>query len=72
MKISKVILFERGKAITSFEILYLKNDVWETAYTGNAIENGKPIELHGITAQKVRLVLNEYSSVPGIYEFTIL
>ncbi len=71
-KISKVILFESGKAITAFEIQYLKDDVWETAYSGNSVENGNPIALRGITAQKVRLVLTEFSSVPGIYEFIIL
>jgi len=72
-KISKFILFESGKAVQKFEIQVLKNDVWETAYTGNSIENGKPITLsEKITAQKVRLVLNEFSSVPGIYEFIIL
>ena len=71
-KISKVILFERGKAINAFEIQYLKDNVWETAYTGYEVENAEPIELYGITAQKVRLVLTEFSSVPGIYEFMIL
>ena len=71
-KISKVILFESGKAITAFEIQYLNDDVWETAYSGNSVENAKPIDLSGVTAQKVRLVLKEFSSVPGIYEFIIL
>ncbi len=71
-EISKVILFESGKAITAFEIQYLKDDVWETAYAGNSVENAKPIDLPGITTQKVRLVLNGFSSVPGIYEFIIL
>ena len=71
-EVSQVIIFESGKAIESFEIQYLKDDVWVTAYTGNSVENGKPIDLPVITAQKVRLVLNEFSSVPGIYEFIIL
>ena len=71
-KISKAILFESGKAINAFEIQYLKDNVWETAYVGNSVENGKPIALPEITTQKVRLVLNEFSSVPGIYEFIIL
>lgn len=71
-EISKVILFESGKAITAFEIQYLKDDGWETAYAGNSVENAKPIDLPGITTRKVRLVLNEFSSVPGIYEFIIL
>ncbi len=71
-EISKVILFESGQAITAFEIQCLKDDVWETAYSGNSVKNGMPIDLNGITAQKVRLVLNEFSSVPGIHEFIIL
>jgi alpha-L-fucosidase len=71
-KISKFILFESGEAIHEFMIQYLKDDVWETAYTGNSVENGKPVALPEITAQKVRLVLVEFSSVPGIYELIIL
>lgn len=71
-KISKVILFERGKAIQAFEIQYQKDGVWVTAYTGNSVESSKPIELPGITAQNIRLVLKEYSSVPGIYEVILM
>jgi hypothetical protein len=71
-KISKFILFESGEAIHEFKIQYLKDDVWETAYTGHSVENGKPVALPDITAQKVRLLLVEFSSVPGIYEFIIL
>lgn len=71
-KISKFILFESGEAVQKFEVQVLINDVWKTAYTGKSVENGKPITLPEITTQKVRLVLNEFSSVPGIYEFIIL
>ncbi len=71
-KISKVILFESGKAIEAFEIQYLRDDNWVTAYTGHEVENGKPIVLPEITAQKMRLVLSAFSSVPGIYEWIIL
>ncbi len=48
------------------------NTIWQTAYAGNSVENGQPIALPEITAQKVRFVVNEFSSVPGIYEFIIL
>lgn len=71
-KISKAIVFESGKAIKAFEIHYLEDDVWKTAYQGTSPENGNPINLREMTAQKVRLVLKEFSSVPGIYEFIIL
>lgn len=71
-EISKVVLFESGKTINAFELQYLKDDVWVTAFAGNSFENGEPIELPVIMAQKVRLVLKEFSSVPGIYEFIIL
>ncbi len=71
-KISKAIVFESGKAIKAFEIHYLEDDVWKTAYQGTSPENGNPINLPEMTAQKVRLVLKEFSSVPGIYEFIIL
>lgn len=71
-KVSKFILFESGKAIEKYKIQYLKDDVWETAYTGNSVENAKPIDIPEFTAQKLRLVLDEFSSIPGIYELIIL
>ena len=71
-KVSKFILFESGKTIEKFQIQYLKEDVWETVYKGKAIENGILTELPDFTAQNIRLVLNEFSSVPGIYEIIVL
>ena len=71
-KVSTFILFENGKAIEKYQIQYLKGDVWETAYTSNSVENGLPIDIPDFTAQKVRLVVDEFSSVPEIYEFIIL
>ncbi|MBN2632387.1 MAG: alpha-L-fucosidase [Bacteroidales bacterium] len=71
-KISKFILFESGQAINEFKIQYLQDDAWETAYTGKEVENGKALVFSEITAQKVRLLLTGFSSVPGIFEIIIL
>ena len=67
-KISKVVIFESGNAINAFEIHYLSGDKWESAYEGQAVENGKVTDIPEFTAQKVRLVLTRFSDVPGIYE----
>lgn len=71
-KISKCILFESGNAVEGFELQYLNDDVWETAYTGESITNGIVIPLPEITAQKIRLVVTKAVDVPGVYEIVVL
>ena len=72
VEVSKAILFESGKAVEAFQIQYLADGNWKTAYTGTTINNGEAIEIPGITTRKIRLVVVDYSSTPGIYEFIIL
>jgi alpha-L-fucosidase len=71
-KISTVILFESGRSVEEFNIQIFKDESWQTVYSGTTIDNGSPISFPEVTAQKVRLVMTDYSSVPGIYEMIIL
>jgi hypothetical protein len=71
-KLSKAVIYESGDPIKAFEIQYLKDNTWTTACTGSRIGSMAGIKLPGITAQKVRLVLKEFSNTPGIYEFVLL
>ena len=71
-KISKAIIYESGNAVKAFELQYRKGDTWKTAFLGKTIGSKSEIKLSGFTAQKVRLVLRDFSGVPGIYEWVLL
>ncbi len=71
-KITQAIIYERGTAVKSFEIQYLQETVWKTIYKGSSIGAKAEPKLSKFTAQKIRLVLKEFSGVPGIYEIVLL
>jgi len=71
-KISKAVIYENGEAVKAFELQYQKGETWKTIYKGTTIGSKAEINLSKFTAQKVRLVLKEFSQVPGIYEFVLL
>ena len=71
-KISRAIIYENGNAIRAFEIQYKIGDNWKTAYQGKTIGSKAEVKLSGFTAQNVRLVLKDFSGVPGIYEWVLL
>lgn len=71
-KISKAILYERGAVIGGYEIQMLNGQNWETVYKGTEIGAKSEIELPEITAQKIKLVITEFSDVPRIYEIVLL
>jgi alpha-L-fucosidase len=71
-KISKAIIYENGTAVKAFEIQYLQGDNWKTAFKGKTIGSRAEFKLSKFTAQKVRLVLKEFSGVPGIYELVLM
>jgi len=72
VKVSMAIIYESGKAVKEFELQYLSGEVWKTAYKGTTIGSKAEIKFPKFTAQKVRLVLQEFSQVPGIYEIVLL
>ncbi|HWS00254.1 MAG TPA: alpha-L-fucosidase, partial [Prolixibacteraceae bacterium] len=71
-KISRAFIYERGSAVKAFELQYLQGETWKTAHKGSTIGSKAEIKLSGFTAQKVRLVLKEFSGVPGIYEVILM
>ena len=71
-KISQAILYERGTAVKAFELQALVGDKWKILAKGTTIGSKTEIKLPKTTAQKVRLVLKEYSQTPGIYEIVLL
>jgi len=71
-KIGKVILYECGKKITSFELQFKSDNGWKTFYTGGSIGQRKEICIKPIEAEFVRLVVKSFSSAPAIYEIMLL
>lgn len=71
-KISKVIIYERGSLITSFELQIPKGKAWEPVYRGTSIGDKMEIDLQQLTAQKIKFLLNGFSGTPGIYEIVLL
>lgn len=71
-KIVQAILYERGTAVKAFELQALVGNKWKTLAKGTTIGGKAEIKLPKTTAQKVRLVLKEFSQTPGIYEVVLL
>lgn len=71
-KISRAFIYERGKAVRAFELQYLKEESWKTDCKGTTIGNKLEQKLSGFNAQKIRLVIKDFSELPGIYEIILL
>ena len=71
-KISQAILYERGQSVKAYELHALIGNNWKTIYKGTTIGSKTEIKLPKTTTQKVRLVLKEFSQVPGMYEVVLL
>lgn len=71
-KVSKAIIYESGQAVKAFEMQVLSGEKWKTVYKGTTIGGKMEVKLPKTTTQKVRLVLKEFSQVPGIYEIVLL
>jgi alpha-L-fucosidase len=71
-KISEAILYERGTTVKAFELQALLGNQWKTIYKGTKIGSKLDLKLPKTTTQKVRLVMKEFSQLPGIYEIVLL
>jgi alpha-L-fucosidase len=71
-KITQAIIYERGKAVKAFELQALVGNKWKTIYKGKTIGEKLSLKLPQTLTSKVRLVLNEFGQVPGIYEIVLM
>jgi alpha-L-fucosidase len=71
-KISKVILYESGKNIKSFELQYKAGDIWKTFYKGTTIGPRAEVSIKPIEARFIRLVISSFDAVPQVYEIILL
>lgn len=72
IKVSKAILFERGKNIISFELQYKSGDEWIRIHEGKNIGEKSQVILPETELQHLRMVITESSGTPGIYEIVLL
>lgn len=61
----------RGQSVIDFAHS-IQPDIIKTIYKGTTIGNKAEVKLSKITAQKIRLLLTDFSQVPGIYEIVLL
>jgi alpha-L-fucosidase len=71
-KIAQAIIYERGTVVKSFELQYQEGEAWKTITKGTTIGAKAEPKFSKFTAQKIRLVLKEFSGAPGIYEIVLL
>jgi len=67
-KISKILLYENGTNINSFELQYKDGTTWKTFHKGTAIGEKCEISTDPVETQHIRLQITSFSDVPGIYE----
>jgi alpha-L-fucosidase len=70
--ISQAIIYERENAVKSFEIQAWTGDRWETVHRGTTIGKKADIRFPRTTSSKIRLTLNEFDGLPGIYEIVLI
>jgi alpha-L-fucosidase len=71
-RVSQVVVYERENAVKAFEIQLWTGNRWETVHRGTTIGKKILATFPPTTASKVRLTLNEYDGLPGIYEIVAM
>jgi alpha-L-fucosidase len=71
-KISKVVLYESGKNIKSYELKYKSGSGWKTFYRGTTIGTRAEIIIKPVYSSIFRLEITSFSATPGIYEIMLL
>ncbi|HBE41049.1 MAG TPA: alpha-L-fucosidase [Bacteroidales bacterium] len=67
-KISKIILYESGRNIRSFELQSNEGSSWKAFYKGTTVGEKSEIVIDPVEARVIRFQITSYSNVPGIYE----
>ena len=71
-KVSKVVIYENGQNIKTFELQYKSGNYWKTFYNGKTIGSKAEITFKAINTQVIRIVVTSYSDIPGISEIVLL
>lgn len=71
-KISKVVIYESGQAIKSYEIKYKEGNEWKSTFKGAEVGARTEVSIKPIEAQYIRMEITSFSKAPGIYEIMLL
>ncbi len=71
MKVNSAILFERGNNIESYELQYKSGEEWITLHKGSKIGEKNEEVFPETELQHFRLLITEFSDIPGIYEIVL-
>jgi alpha-L-fucosidase len=71
-RVSQAVVYEREDAVKTFEIQLWIGNRWETVHRGTTIGKKIVVTFPPTTASKVRLTLNTYDGLPGIYEIVVM
>jgi alpha-L-fucosidase len=71
-KISKVVLYESGSNITSYELRYKQGETWKTIHKGTTIGPKLELNIGIVDMQIARLYITSFSGIPGIYEMMLM
>jgi hypothetical protein len=66
--IKKVVLYESGSNIRSYELQYREGDNWKTIHNGTEIGPKSEVNIGIVDLQLMRLVIKSFTGTPGIYE----
>jgi alpha-L-fucosidase len=71
-KFSKVVLYESGLNIKSYELQYKAGNDWKTFHKGTSVGQRSEITVSPVNAQVIRLLITSCTKAPGIYEMMLL
>jgi alpha-L-fucosidase len=71
-KISKVVIYESGQSIKSYEIKCRDGNEWRSIYKGTTVGARAEISIKPVEAQVIRMEITSFSKAPGIYEIMLL
>jgi alpha-L-fucosidase len=71
-KTGKIVLYESGQKIKSYELQYKSGEEWKTIKKGTTIGPRTEVVFKPIETQFVKLVISSFSAAPGIYEIMVL
>jgi alpha-L-fucosidase len=66
------VIYEREQKIKAFELQYKSGSEWKTLFTGTGVGECAVVEFPETQIQQLRLVIKEFTGVPGIYEIVLI
>jgi len=69
--IKKVVFYESGSNIRSYELQCKEGDNWKTIHSGTEVGPKSEVNIEIVDLQVMRLVIKSFTGTPGIYEIML-